>query len=149
MGNAGAGKSTLAARLVAERGAACLCLDDLAWQQGIVRKPLADSLAQLHAFIDAHRQWVIEGCYGDLIEAALPHCDELIFLNPSSAVCEARCRERRFEPHKFATRAEQDAMLGSLIEWVRQYEFRDDEFGLCRHRRIFYEFRGRKREVGE
>ena len=47
-----------------------------------VRRPLGDSVAALEAFIDANAGWVIEGCYGDLIEAALPSCTELRFLNP-------------------------------------------------------------------
>lgn len=37
-------------------------------------------------------------------------------------------------------------MLGPLIEWLRAYETRDDEFGLRRHRRIFDAISRRKRE---
>ena len=71
MGNAGAGKSTMARRVIAGRPTATLSLDEIAWNPGVQRKPLRESLELLKAFIGAHEEWVIEGCYGDLIEAAL------------------------------------------------------------------------------
>ncbi|ASC72937.1 hypothetical protein XM38_038970 [Halomicronema hongdechloris C2206] len=37
-------------------------------------------------------------------------------------------------------------MLDQLIEWVKQYETRADEYGLNRHRQIFAAFPGKKRE---
>jgi len=89
---------------------------------------------------------VIEGCYSDLVEAALPHCTELRFLNPGVEVCVEHCLRRPWEPEKFATEAEQNANLENLIQWVREYETRDDEYGLKRHRRVFDAFLGAKRE---
>ena len=41
------------------------------------------------------------------------------------------------------------AMAGAtnqLVAWVREYETRDDEYGLARHRAIFDAYAGRKRE---
>ena len=147
LGNAGAGKTTLARRLIGPRPVPILPLDDIAWGSGTVRLPREQSLRRLLAFIEQHEQWVVEGCYGDLIEAALPHCTELIFLNPGVEVCVARCRGRAWEPDKFASEAEQLAALEPLIAWVRQYETLDDEFGLTRHRAIFDRFPGPKREI--
>ncbi len=37
-------------------------------------------------------------------------------------------------------------MLEQLVLWVKQYEIRDDEYGLKRHRKIFGQFAGSKRE---
>jgi hypothetical protein len=37
-------------------------------------------------------------------------------------------------------------MLTRLIQWVKDYETRDDDYGLKRHRRIFDGFSGLKRE---
>jgi adenylate kinase family enzyme len=82
LGNAGAGKSTMARRLIGGADIPSLSLDEIAWDQGTRRKPLTESLVLLSEFLGAKEQWVIEGCYGDLIEAALPHCTELRFLNP-------------------------------------------------------------------
>ncbi len=72
LGNAGAGKSTMAARLSGGSRIARLSLDSIAWGSGAERLPLPQSLAALREFIDSHDQWIIEGCYGDLVEAALP-----------------------------------------------------------------------------
>jgi hypothetical protein len=58
----------------------------------------------------------------------------------------AHCHRRPWEPEKFSSAEEQNAMLDQLIQWVREYDSRDDEFGLKRHRRIFDSFPGRKRE---
>lgn len=76
----------------------------------------------------------------------LPHCTELRFLNPGIEACVAHCRRRPWEPEKFASAEEQQAVLPGLIDWVREYESRDDEYGLKRHRRIFAGFGGPKRE---
>jgi adenylate kinase family enzyme len=146
LGNAGAGKTTMARDLIGDSNIPCLSLDEIAWTPNIQRKPLADSISELHQFIDASDRWVIEGCYGDLVEAALPYCTKLLFLNPGLEVCVRRCQNRPWEPDKFRSLSEQQAMLKSLIQWVREYETRDDEYGLQRHRQIFSSFTGRKQE---
>ncbi|MEQ8484844.1 MAG: hypothetical protein RIB46_10820 [Pseudomonadales bacterium] len=146
MGNAGSGKSTLARRLAEARGLPVLGLDAIAFIDGPERRPLADSVAEIERFIGRHPGWVVEGCYGDLIEAALAHGDRLIFLNPGVEACVRHCRQRPWEPDKFETPEAQQAMLEPLIDWVRGYETRDDEFGLLRHRTIFEAFCGDKRE---
>ena len=146
LGNAGAGKSTMASRIIGGGNIPRLSLDTIAWDEGPKRKQLDSSLRKLHDFIQASDQWIIEGCYSDLIEAALPHCTELRFLNPGVEVCVAQCHRRPWEPEKFSSPEDQNAMLHRLIEWVKDYESRDDEFGLRRHRQLFNSFRGRKRE---
>lgn len=146
LGNAGAGKSTLARQLIGERPIARLSLDEIAWDEGPERKPLSESLALLHEFIGQHEHWVIEGCYSDLVEAALPHCSELRFLNPGTDTCIAHCRSRPWEPEKFASPEQQQAMLEYLIDWVGSYASRDDEYGLQRHRQLFERFTGPKVE---
>ena len=146
LGNAGAGKSTMARRLIGDRNIPRLSLDEIAWNEGTDRKPLAQSLNALHHFIECNENWIIEGCYGDLIEAALPYCTELRFLNPGVEVCVEHCNQRPWEPEKFATKEDQQAMLKQLIHWVREYESRDDEYGLKRHRKLFNEFAGPKAE---
>jgi adenylate kinase family enzyme len=146
LGNAGAGKSTMARRLIGSGNIPRLSLDEIAWDQGTRRKPLTESLVLLSEFLSLNEQWVIEGCYGDLIEAALSHCTELRFLNPGIETCVAHCHNRPWEDSKFSSPEEQNAMLGQLIQWVKEYETRDDEFGLKRHRQIFDSFSGPKRE---
>ncbi|MGB5833682.1 MAG: hypothetical protein WBG92_17050, partial [Thiohalocapsa sp.] len=146
LGNAGAGKSTMARHLIGNQDIPSLSLDEIAWTEGTQRRPLEESLEKLAQFLDENDQWVIEGCYSDLVEAALPRCTELRFLNPGIDVCVAHCRRRPWEPAKFPSPDEQRATLDDLVRWVRRYETREDEYGLRRHRRIFETFGGRKKE---
>lgn len=146
LGNAGAGKSTLARKLADRHAAAVLPLDDVAFQGGIGRRPLEDSIADVKGFIVAHESWIIEGCYADIIGGILSDCEELVFLNPGVEACIAHCRARPWEPDKFPSQQEQDEHLEKLIHWVRDYETREDEYGLRRHRALYESFIGTKRE---
>ena len=146
LGNAGAGKSTLAKKLIAKQDAARLSLDTVAFCGGTERRSLQDSLADVRRFMESNESWIIEGCYADIIAAVLPDCEELVFLNPGVETCVAHCRARPWEPEKFGSSREQDANLENLIEWVRSYETRDDEYGLRRHRALYDSFQGNKRE---
>ncbi len=148
MGNAGSGKTTLAKLLAADHRLVILSQDDIAFGEQAVRRPLDESIRLQNEFI-AHRErgWIIEGCYGDLLTAALPHCTELVFLNPGVEACVANCLRRPWEPEKYPDKASQDAMMDGLINWVRDYEARDDEYGLKRHRSLFDGFAGAKREI--
>jgi hypothetical protein len=145
-GNAGSGKTTMARAVARELNVPHLCLDAIAWGETAVRRPLDDSLADLRAFIESNPGWVIEGCYGDLIEAALEHCSELRFLNPGIEACVSNCRNRPWEPSYCTSPEEQQRFLGPLIDFVRQYGTRQDEYSLARHRAIFESFSGSKRE---
>lgn len=146
LGNAGSGKSTMARRLIGARDVPRLSMDEIAWGEGAERRPLEESLAALRAFFAQNGSWIAEGCYGDLVEAALPHCTELRFLNPGVEVCVGHCLRRPWEPEKFPSAEAQQAMLGDLIAFVRAYDTRDDEYGLGRHRALFDAFPGPKRE---
>jgi len=137
----------MARALVAELGIPHLDLDSLAWSTPGVRKPLDESAAAIRAFVAANPDWVIEGCYGDLLEVAMPAATEVRFLNPGAEACVANCRARPWEPEKYPTRAAQDAMLELLIEWVRDYETRTDEYSVARHRELYQRFSGRKVEI--
>ncbi len=145
-GNSGSGKSTLAQRLSEQYKLAHLDLDTLAWQatQPPIRQPIDTSFTQMNDFIQQHPCWVIEGCYGDLIELALPYCNEIYFMNLPIEACIENAKARPWEPHKYASKAEQDDNLGMLIDWIAQYEARQDTFSLKQHMAIFNEFRGTK-----
>lgn len=147
VGNSGSGKSTLAKRLSRARRLAHLDLDTLAWLPGPVRRPLAESEAKIGEFIAACPQWIIEGCYADLLGTPLAHASRLVFLNPGVEACIANARARPFEPHKYATKEAQDANLGMLERWIREYETRTDEFSLQAHRTLFDAFAGPKVEL--
>ncbi len=149
LGNSGSGKTTLATRLAATRDLAHLDLDTLAWLPSVppARRPVDDSARDIRAFTDAHASWVIEGCYADLLALVAPQCDTLVFLNPGTEACIDNARRRPWEPHKYATVEAQDANLEMLIEWIRDYDRRTDEFSLRAHRALFDGFAGDKVEL--
>ncbi len=149
LGNAGAGKSTLAKRLIEREPAARPSLDELAFAQGAQRRRVDESVAEALRFIESNASWIVEGCYADIVEPLLPHADLLIFLNPGVETCVAHCRARPWEAEKFESREAQDANLQNLISWVRDYDTRDDEYGLRRHRALYDAFAGRKIEYSK
>ena len=143
-GNSGSGKSTLARRLSAGAGLAHLDLDTLAWMESDPpeRRPLEDSLADLNEFMREHADWVIEGCYADLIVETLTRDPLMIFLDPGVETCVANARARPWEPHKYASREEQESSLEMLLEWIRGYDGRRDEFSRAAHRDLYDGYRG-------
>jgi hypothetical protein len=145
-GNSGSGKTTMARRLAEEFGLAHLDLDSLAWDAPGVRRSPEASARLISDFVRTHAEWVIEGCYGDLLEEVVPVAMELRFLNPGVETCVSNCRARPWEPEKYSSKEAQDEMLGFLLGWVREYETRSDEYSLARHRQIFESFDGAKHE---
>lgn len=148
LGNSGSGKSTLAKKLQ-QQGLAHLDLDTLAWQETSppVRKPLEQSAAIIQAFIQVNDNWVIEGCYSDLLELVLPQANELIFMNLPIRACIENAKSRPWEPHKYASKTAQDKNLAMLIEWIAQYEHRQDACSLAAHLQLFDNFSGKKSQI--
>jgi adenylate kinase family enzyme len=138
-GNSGSGKSTHARSLADRDGVPHFDLDSIVWepnQIAVLRSPEAIRQS-LEQFLATHDRWVIEGCYGELVEAAAPHCTQLVFLNPGLATCLANNADRPWEPHKYASAEEQNAMLPILRAWVTDYYQRTDQWSYQAHRRIF------------
>lgn len=145
-GNSGSGKSTLASKLCEAEGLASLDLDSIAWKlvSPPERKPIAESRQEIDAFVSTNKGWVIEGCYSDLLEIAIPFSSEIIFLNLPIDTCIANARRRPWEPHKYESREAQDANLELLTGWIAQYEERDDTFSRSSHEALFNGFKGKK-----
>ncbi len=146
LGNSGSGKSTLARQLAARTGAPSLDLDTLAWVPGQVAVPRDPALAaaEVASFCSATERWIVEGCYGGLIRASLAWAPCLILLDPGEATCLAHCRARPWEPHKYASKAEQDAKLAFLLQWVSDYYTREGDLSLTAHQALFDAYAGPK-----
>jgi adenylate kinase family enzyme len=149
-GNSGSGKSTLARQLANQRGLTVLDLDQVIWSRTDFAKfrPDEEIIRELDAFVAVNPGWVVEGCYGRWMEYLQTHCTEMVFLNTGEAACLANCRARPWEPEKYPSKAEQDAKLPFLLDWVRGYYTRTDDMSLATHRRIFDSFAGTKKEIG-
>lgn len=150
-GNSGSGKSFYARQVAQAHGLAHLDLDTLVWEPGqiAVPRPMPAVLADLEAFTRSHQAWVIEGCYGDLIQELRSLCTELVFLNPGVEVCLANNRRRPWEPHKYRSPEAQDEMLPNLLAWVADYYIREGPWSYPYHRQLFDGHRGAKREIVE
>jgi len=146
-GNSASGKSTLAKQLATSEQLDHLDLDTLAWQPTTppTRTPLAKSTKSIEAFIQQHECWVIEGCYSDLLAIAEVKSSEVIFMNLSIEDCIINAKSRPWEPHKYSSKIEQDANLAMLIEWISQYELRDDTFSKAAHLAFYQNYSGEKK----
>lgn len=145
-GNSGSGKSTLAKKLCASKGLSHLDLDTLAWNPTTPpeRKPLVESEGEIAKFIQSHDNWVIEGCYADLLKIALPFSSEIIFMNLPVAACIENARNRPWEPHKYESKEIQDDNLEMLIKWISTYSERNDTFSKTAHSQLYEQYPGKK-----
>lgn len=150
-GNSGSGKSTAARELARQSNIPVLDLDTIVWEPNriAVRRPSEAIHNDLRTFCTGHEHWIVEGCYGDLVEAALEWKPELVFMNPGQEVCISNCRDRPWEPHKYASKEEQDSKLEFLLGWVSAYYRREDEMSLRYHRKLFDAYNGPKREIDQ
>lgn len=149
IGNSGSGKTTLARNLSVVNGARLLELDSIYWEPGKIaeKRKWSDIEADLLDFIAKDTNWIIEGCYGALIQVAEKEIDLLIFMNPGIEKCVANNLKRPWEPEKYSNAADQKEKLEFLLQWVKGYYERDDEMSLREHLKCFEEFSGMKLEV--
>ncbi|MCA1799404.1 MAG: shikimate kinase [Xanthomonadaceae bacterium] len=147
-GNSGSGKSTLAAEL-RDEGLAHLDLDVLAWLPTTPpeRRSIEQAYVDIQQFMTGNAEWVIEGCYADLLELVKPFATEAIFMNLPVHLCQENARNRPWEPHKYETKAAQDDNLEMLLDWIAGYADRDDALSLSAHRAIYDSFRGEKKVI--
>lgn len=145
-GNSGSGKSTLAIKIASEKNLAHLDLDTIAWLDTSVpsRAPIEYSKSKLDVFMTHHDDWVIEGCYADLLALVSQHATQMIFLNLSVDDCIENAKNRPWEPHKYPTKQAQDDNLEMLINWISEYTHRDDELSFKAHRALYEGFQGKK-----
>ena len=145
-GNSGSGKTSLAKALCEENSLAHLDLDSLAWAptNPPQRADLECSKSDIECFTSANNDWVIEGCYTDLLEMVAPLSTEIIFLNLPVEDCIANARRRPWEPHKYPSKAAQDNNLPMLLEWISQYTNRGDTFSFHTHHAFFEGYKGKK-----
>lgn len=149
LGNSGSGKSTHARVLARTTHARVLDLDTVYWVPGkiAVERPHPDRIADVQAFCRPPGPWIVEGCYGDLAEVTFEWKPELVLLDPGLDACLRHCRQRPFEPHKYASREEQDRHLEPLLRWVAEYYERDGPLSHRGHRELFEQYAGPKRLI--
>ena len=142
VGPSGSGKSTFAAALAAAEGRLHVDLDRVAFadQQG-TRRPVEASLERLRAEREDPRV-VFEGCYADLAQALAGPEDHLVWLDLPVERCLEHARARPWEPHKWPSKAEQDAFLPHLEAFIRSYPDDPSPTGRAAHATLFETFPG-------
>ncbi|MDG2090004.1 MAG: AAA family ATPase [Gammaproteobacteria bacterium] len=145
-GNSGSGKSSLAKHISETEGLTHLDLDTIAWLDSSPpqRAPLDSCSNILQAFMVENNSWVVEGCYADLLNLLSPQANEIIYLNLSVELCIENAKNRPWEPHKYESKQTQDEQLSMLLEWIAQYQFRDDTFSQTSHLNFYHSFTGEK-----
>ncbi len=145
-GNSGSGKSTLAKSLADSDDLAHFDLDTIAWlpTDPPQRMPVAESAEQISRFLSENSDWVVEGCYTDLIEITSRYATEMIFLNLSVDDCIENAKNRPWEPHKYPSKELQDENLEMLLDWIRAYPTREDVCSLNAHQQLYDNFEGIK-----
>jgi len=145
-GNSGSGKSTLAKHLAMKNNLAHLDLDTVAWKpvQPPERMLISESHALISKFLGANKDWLVEGCYSDLLELVTIEADEVIFLNLPISMCITNAKNRPWEPHKYKSKESQDTNLNMLTNWISNYTSRDDTFSKTAHQKLYDDWQGKK-----
>jgi adenylate kinase family enzyme len=145
-GNSGSGKTTLARRAAAKYRVPVLHLDSVVWEpdQIAVARPPEEQRAAIDRFAAENSGWVVEGCYGTLLQIALRHSPELWFLDIAEERCLENCRSRPWEPDKYPSKEAQDERLPALLDWVKGYYTREGELSRRAHEALFENYAGRK-----
>jgi len=156
-GNSGSGKSTLAKKLAKTKDIAHLDLDTLAWQPTSPpeRMVISDSFKLINVFTKANNNWVIEGCYTDLLELlnsgnkdnSSDYATDVIFLDLPISQCISNAKKRPWEPHKYESQQAQNDNLAMLITWIEDYDTRVDTFSKHAHQKFYALFNGTKKHV--
>ena len=68
-------------------------------------------------------------------------------MNLPIELCIENAKNRPWEPHKYDSKAAQDANLAMLIDWIAQYNQRTDTFSKSAHQKLYDEFSGNKNSV--
>ncbi|WP_444910963.1 AAA family ATPase [Microbulbifer sp. TRSA005] len=145
-GNSASGKSTLAKYLSQKLGLAHLDLDTLAWlpTSPPQRMPLDESQLKVIDFLEKYENWVVEGCYTDLLEILADQATEIIFMDLSIEQCIHNAKSRPWEPHKYDSKEAQDSNLNMLVNWIKDYKTRLDTFSYDSHLKFYESFQGKK-----
>jgi adenylate kinase family enzyme len=145
LGNSGSGKSSLARRLSEQFGLPIIHLDGLFWEPGgFDRKRSKETVYAEIATLATGQCWIVEGVFGELVQAFLPNADLLIWLNLDWATCRQSLLQRGSESSKQLDRQAAETNFTKLIEWAAAYWQRDDARSYQGHQALFTQFGGDK-----
>ncbi len=145
IGNSGSGKTWLAKRLADTYATTLVHMDDIFWMPGgfnVKRDPA--EVSNIVAMARAEPGWVAEGVFGSLASQFLQSATTLIWLDLPWDVCRARLVLRGSESKAHMDREQSQAGLQALLEWAKDYPFRQGSSGRAAHSALFDAFRGQQ-----
>jgi adenylate kinase family enzyme len=135
IGNSGSGKSTLALHISNRFSVPVVDLDSLHWEDdGYGRKRDEKMAFQLAVGEASKPNWIIEGVYGWLANAALPRADTLIWLDLPWRQCRAGLLARGMR------RGADERAFADLLAWAEAYWARSTSSSFEGHRQLFEAF---------
>lgn len=140
IGNAGSGKSYLAAAMARAWSLPVIDLDDIFWMPGgyIEKRPAEAVLAEIGRR-QAEPRWIVEGVYGELIEPILDRTSFLVWLDIDWPTCLATIENR----HRRAVGPARDDSAGSyaaLVAYAGDYWTREGPRSRRGHQALFDDF---------
>jgi adenylate kinase family enzyme len=143
IGNSGSGKSTLARRLESRVGGERTDLDHIHWLDKVGVRRDESAAKEMVAGLAAKSNWIIEGVYGWLAEAAFPRATTLIWLDMSPQVCRDSLDQRG------PWRAASAESYADFRAWAEDYWQRKTSTSFAGHRSLFRNFSKTKVRLGD
>jgi adenylate kinase family enzyme len=137
IGNAGTGKSFLAARLSNLFGIPSCALDDLFWaDKSYTAKRSEDLVVEKLEEFTRGEEWIVEGVYGELVERLTTRASILIWIDLDWRQCKDALVQRQ------SKRERNSENFDVLLEYAEQYWSRDNKRSHWAHGKLLAEFEG-------
>ena len=140
IGNAGSGKSYLAAAIRAAWGLPIINLDTLFWMPGgyVEQRPKDAVRAEIEK-TKTDGCWTFEGVYGELIDLVLDRSEYLVWLD----IDWDTCRQALWDRHLLTTekkRGEMESSFKELLDYASDYSTREGPRSHRGHQSLFTGF---------
>jgi len=144
LGNAGSGKSHLAAAIATAWCLPAIDLDSIFWMTGgYTQKRPADAVHSEIAKRKAEERWLFEGVYGELIALVLDRATFLVWLDIDWQTCRASILERRMRSTEDERRMTEGSFQ-ALLDYAGAYWSREGPHSQHGHRSMFEQFPNEK-----
>lgn len=147
VGNAGSGKSYLAQALSIAWNIPVIDLDEIFWMPGGYSEKRAR--VEVYSMIDTRKRsmtWIVEGVYGDLVEAFLDRTELLIWLDLEWELCRTSLLQRASTAGRTSSVGEHQMVeeFQELLNYAEQYQSRKNSISHAGHKIIYEGFPGAK-----
>lgn len=141
IGNTGAGKSWLSARLGAVMGVTPTPMDAIFWKPGgYIERREGHEIEAIISECLSQEHWLVEGVFGEIADRFLYRTDLLVYLAPPIAYCLNNLSNRFYTNVEQALKTDQVALLA----WASEYNDRESKTSKKYHEKLYSDFNGKK-----